>query len=191
MLAPLLACCDVRVPMISGRGLGLTGGTLDKLSRSPVFAQVPSEEAARLLTQSRLPHYRCRRNAGPSRSKTVQLTRCHGNGRIRGAITASILSKKLAASLDALVMDVKVGSGAFMKTRAEAKALADSLVQTGKRLNLPVSAFLTDMDQPRWVKRSATRRSAGRSTCCVAMGHRGSRTDCATFSTTVGECRSM
>ncbi len=149
LLAPLLACHDVHVPMVSGRGLGLTGGTLDKLEAIPGF-QVHLEPAQR---QQQLRDVGCfiigaSERIAPADRRLYALRDVTATVESVALITASILSKKLAASLDALVMDVKVGSAAFMKTTSEAEALANSIVSTGKLAGLPTRALLTDMDQP-------------------------------------------
>lgn len=149
ILAPLLACCDVRVPMISGRGLGLSGGTLDKLEAIPGFrVDLDDGEAAAALADVGCHIIAASERIAPADRKLYALRDVTGCVESVALITASILSKKLAASLDHLVMDVKVGRGAFMKTTAEAEALARSLVTTGERAGLPVRALLTDMDQP-------------------------------------------
>jgi len=149
ILAPLLACCGVQVPMISGRGLGATGGTLDKLESIPGFRTNLSEREIQDLTErvgcviaGQTDHL------VPADKRLYALRDVTGTVPSIPLITASILSKKLAESLDALVLDVKWGSGAFMKTEADARALAHSLVATGSAAGLRVSALLTDMNQP-------------------------------------------
>jgi pyrimidine-nucleoside phosphorylase len=148
-LAPLLACCDLQVPMISGRGLGATGGTLDKLESIPGFRTNLSTQDFQDV---------CRRvgcvisgataDLVPADRKLYALRDVTGTVPSIPLITASIMSKKLAEGLDALVLDVKWGSGAFMKTCAEAHALARSLVDTGRRMHVPTTAIITDMNQP-------------------------------------------
>lgn len=148
-LAPLLACCDVQVPMISGRGLGATGGTLDKLEAIPGFCTNLSTAEFQSV---------CRRvgcvisgataNLVPADRKLYALRDVTGTVPSIPLITASIMSKKLAEGLDALVLDVKHGSGAFMKTLDQARALARSMVDTGKRMGVPTVALMTDMNQP-------------------------------------------
>jgi len=149
VLAPLLACHDVHVPMISGRGLGLTGGTLDKLEAIPGF-RVNLEHAER---QQQLREIGCfivsaSEQIAPADRRLYALRDVTATVESVALITASILSKKLAASLDALIMDVKVGSAAFMKTNEDATRLARSIVSTGGLAGLPTRALLTDMDQP-------------------------------------------
>jgi pyrimidine-nucleoside phosphorylase len=149
ILAPLLAAADFHVPMISGRGLGLTGGTLDKLESIPGFrVDWEMDQTTRLLDQSGCCIIAANESIAPADRRLYALRDVTGTVESVALITASILSKKLAASLDALVMDVKVGSAAFMKTRQQAESLADSLTQTGRAAGLPVTAMLTDMDQP-------------------------------------------
>ena len=148
MLGPMFAACGAYNPMISGRGLGHTGGTLDKLGAIPGYNPFPTPEQLRLAV----------REAGSAIiGQTADLA--PADKRIYAArdvtatvesiplITASILSKKLAAGLDALVMDVKVGSGAFMPTPELSVALAKSIVSVGTGAGLKVSALLTDMNQ--------------------------------------------
>jgi len=149
ILAPLLACCDLRVPMLSGRGLGPTGGTLDKLEAIPGYRTNLEIDEIRTLVQ----HVGCvitgaSRELAPADRKLYALRDVTATVPSIPLITASIMSKKLAESLDALVLDVKWGSGAFMKTQAEAQALADSLVHTGQRMNLKTVAHVTDMNRP-------------------------------------------
>lgn len=148
-LAPLVAACGVAVPMISGRGLGHTGGTLDKLESIPGFRIDLSLAAYRrqvaklgcaLIGQTR--------RLAPADKKLYALRDVTGTVESIPLITASILSKKLAAGLDGLVMDVKVGRGAFMKTLPEARALAQSIVSVGRAAGLKTSALITRMDQP-------------------------------------------
>jgi pyrimidine-nucleoside phosphorylase len=148
-LAPLLACCDLQVPMISGRGLGATGGTLDKLEAIPGFRTNLSTAEFQAV---------CRRvgcvisgataDLVPADRKLYALRDVTGTVPSIPLITASIMSKKLAEGLDALVLDVKHGSGAFMKSLDQARALAKSMVDTGKRMGVPTAALITDMNQP-------------------------------------------
>ncbi|TWU49820.1 thymidine phosphorylase [Rubripirellula reticaptiva] len=149
ILAPLLAVCDVDVPMVSGRGLGLTGGTLDKLESIEGFTvdQTP-EASAKILNQVGAFIVGASERIAPADRRLYALRDVTGTVESIPLITASILSKKLAANLDALVMDVKTGSGAFMKTPADAAALAKSLVSVGQQAGLPTIALMTDMDQP-------------------------------------------
>lgn len=148
-LAPLLACCDLQVPMISGRGLGATGGTLDKLAAIPGFRTDLSTEEMQAITR----RVGCVISGAtadlvPADRKLYALRDVTATVPSIPLITASIMSKKLAEGLDALVLDVKWGSGAFMKTRSEAHALARSLVDTGRRMHVPTRAIVTDMNQP-------------------------------------------
>ena len=148
-LAPALACCGVQNPMISGRGLGATGGTLDKLEAIPGFRTDLSIEESRDITQS-VGCVICSasKKLAPADRKLYALRDVTGTVPSIPLITASIMSKKLAEGLDALVLDVKHGSGAFMKTKEDALRLARSLVDTGKRMGVATSALVTDMNQP-------------------------------------------
>lgn len=149
ILAPLLAVCDVDVPMVSGRGLGLTGGTLDKLEAIDGFTvDLPADRASEILRDVGTFIISASSKIAPADRRLYALRDVTGTVESIPLITASILSKKLSASLDALVMDVKVGSAAFMKTREDATALAKSLVSVGKAAGMPTIAMLTDMDQP-------------------------------------------
>ena len=149
ILAPLLACFDVEVPMLSGRGLGKTGGTLDKLeayagyrcdlSQSEIQSQLQSIGCVITGTTS---------DIAPADRKLYALRDVTATVPSVPLITASILSKKLAEALDVLVLDVKVGSGSFMKTLPEAEELAKSLVNTSRHLGLHSDAYITDMSQP-------------------------------------------
>ncbi|MGD9635749.1 MAG: thymidine phosphorylase [Pirellulales bacterium] len=149
ILAPLLACCDLQVPMISGRGLGATGGTLDKLEAIPGFrTDLSTAEMQEVTRRVGCVISGATADLVPADRKLYALRDVTGTVPSIPLITASIMSKKLAEGLDALVLDVKWGSGAFMKTLPEAKALARSLVDTGKRMHVPTAAILTDMNQP-------------------------------------------
>src|SRR6187401_2608881 len=149
ILAPLLACCGLAVPMISGRGLGATGGTLDKLEAIPGFRtdlslaeiQDITDRAGCVITGASA-------QIAPADKKLYALRDVTATVPSIPLITASIMSKKLAESLDALVLDVKCGSGAFMKTLDKARTLARSLVETGRRMGVKTSALVTDMNQP-------------------------------------------
>ena len=148
-LAPALACCGVRVPMISGRGLGATGGTLDKLEAIPGFrVDYSVEEAQRLADEVGCVICAASPKLVPADRKLYALRDVTGTVPCVPLITASIMSKKLAEGLDALVLDVKCGSGAFMKTLDDARRLAESLVNTGKRMGVATAALVTDMNQP-------------------------------------------
>ena len=149
ILAPLLAECGLQIPMLSGRGLGATGGTLDKLEAFPGFRTDLSLDEITRLTQS----VGCvitgaSADLAPADRKLYALRDVTATVPSIPLITASIMSKKLAESLDALVLDVKFGSGAFMKTRENATELAHALVSTGQQMSVRTTALLTDMNQP-------------------------------------------
>ncbi|HQX54102.1 MAG TPA: thymidine phosphorylase, partial [Planctomycetaceae bacterium] len=149
ILAPLLAECGLQIPMLSGRGLGATGGTLDKLEAIPGYRTDLALAEITQLTQS----VGCvitgaSAELAPADRKLYALRDVTATVPSIPLITASIMSKKLAESLDALVLDVKFGSGAFMKTREQATELAHSLVSTGQRMGVHTTALLTDMNQP-------------------------------------------
>lgn len=149
ILAPLLACFDVDVPMLSGRGLGITGGTLDKLESYPGYRCDLSEQGI----QKQLTEIGCvitgtTDAVAPADKKLYLLRDVTATVPSIALITGSIMSKKLAASLDALVLDVKHGSGAFMQDKGDAQMLAASLVDTGQRMGMPTKAVLSDMNQP-------------------------------------------
>jgi pyrimidine-nucleoside phosphorylase len=148
-LAPMVAACGVPVPMISGRGLGHSGGTLDKLESIPGFRTDLSlerymEQVARvgcaLIGQTR--------ELAPADKKLYALRDVTATVECIPLICGSILSKKLAEGIDALVLDVKFGRGAFMKTKADARQLAEALVNVGRAGGKKVRALLTAMDQP-------------------------------------------
>lgn len=149
VLAPLATCCGITVPMIAGRGLGLTGGTIDKLESIPGY-RTNLDEAAFLhvLNTCGCSIIRAMDTLVPADNKLYALRDVTGTVPSIPLIVASILSKKLAAQPDGLVLDVKWGHGAFMTTRADAEALARALVETGQRLGLSMAALLTDMNQP-------------------------------------------
>jgi len=148
LLAPIVAACGGAVPMISGRGLGHTGGTLDKLQSIPGYDVAPDNAAFRAAVK----------NAGcaivgqtgslaPADKRLYAIRDATGTVESIPLIVASILSKKLAAGLDALVMDVKVGSGAFLPGHDAARELAQAIVEVAQGNGLPTSALLTDMDR--------------------------------------------
>jgi pyrimidine-nucleoside phosphorylase len=146
---PLAAACGVIVPMMSGRGLGHSGGTLDKLESIPGFRVGLSETEFRTaLWNVGLGMIGQTVDIAPADKALYSLRDVTGTVESIPLITASILSKKLAEGISGLVMDVKCGNGAFMKNRADAKALADSLVNVGAANGLKVSAFITAMDTP-------------------------------------------
>jgi pyrimidine-nucleoside phosphorylase len=149
ILAPLLAECGVQNPMLSGRGLGATGGTLDKLEAIPGFrTDLSLEEITRLTQTIGCVITGASAELAPADRKLYALRDVTATVPSIPLITGSIMSKKLAESLDALVLDVKFGSGAFMKTREQATQLAHSLVNTGQRMGVCTTALLTDMTQP-------------------------------------------
>jgi len=149
IIAPLLACCGLRVPMISGRGLGPTGGTLDKYESIPgIRTDLSRDEIESIVASVGCVITSATADLVPADRKLYALRDVTGTVTSIPLITASILSKKLAESISALVMDVKFGSGAFMKTRHQARALAESLVAVGYQLGLPTSALLTAMSAP-------------------------------------------
>ncbi|MCF7701055.1 thymidine phosphorylase [Loktanella sp. M215] len=149
ILAPMLAACGVYVPMISGRGLGHTGGTLDKLSAVPgVCVDVSEADLRAIVADVGCAIVGATTRIAPADRRLYAVRDVTATVDSIDLITASILSKKLAAGLDALVLDVKVGSGAFMKTRADATALAQALVDTARGAGCPTVAVLSDMTQP-------------------------------------------
>ena len=149
VLAPLAAACGLRVPMMSGRSLGHTGGTLDKLEAIPGFrTDLSHERFVRALNEVGFAMIGQSEAVVPADRKMYALRDVTGTVESIPLITASIMSKKFAEGAQALVFDVKCGSGAFMKTRGDARALADSLVRTGQGLGRKVVAVLSDMDQP-------------------------------------------
>lgn len=148
-LAAMLACCDLQVPMISGRGLGATGGTLDKLESIPGFrTDLSMAEMRRVAADVGCVISSATEDLVPADRKLYALRDVTATVPSIPLITASIMSKKLAEGLDALVLDVKFGSGAFMKTAELGRQLARSLVDTGQRMNVATTALLTDMNQP-------------------------------------------
>lgn len=149
ILAPALAACGARVPMISGRGLGHTGGTLDKLEAIPGLSTSLSFEGLKsVLDSAGCAIASATGNIAPADKRLYATRDVTSTVESLDLITASILSKKLAAGLEGLVLDVKVGSGAFMKTLPEAQALARALVDTANAAGCPTSALISDMNQP-------------------------------------------
>jgi len=149
ILAPLLACCDLDVPMISGRGLGITGGTLDKLEAIPGFrCNLTDEESERILSEIHCFITGATEHLVPADKKLYALRDVTGTVPSVALITGSIMSKKIAETLDALVLDVKCGSGAFLASEARAEELARSLLAIGKRAGVATTALISDMDQP-------------------------------------------
>lgn len=149
VLAPALAECGAYVPMISGRGLGHTGGTLDKMEAIPgVTTQVSEDRLAQIVADTGAAIVGATAQIAPADKRLYAIRDVTATVESLDLITASILSKKLAASPDALVLDVKVGSGAFMKTLADARALASALTETANATGCKTSAVITDMNQP-------------------------------------------
>ena len=148
IVAPLAAACGLRVPMISGRGLGHTGGTLDKMASIPGYQVDPPREAfLRALREAGCAIIGQTAALAPADRRLYAIRDVTATVESLPLITASILAKKLAAGLDALVLDVKCGSGAFMADEAAARALALSLVEVAEGAGLQASALLTDMNQ--------------------------------------------
>jgi pyrimidine-nucleoside phosphorylase len=149
VLAPLVAAAGVAVPMISGRGLGHTGGTLDKLEAMPGFnVNLSVSEFRRVLETCGCAMIGQTAEIAPADRKLYALRDVTGTVESPYLICASIMSKKLAEGIDALVLDVKTGSGAFMKNEKDAVFLAELMVETGERMGKEVVAVITDMDQP-------------------------------------------
>jgi pyrimidine-nucleoside phosphorylase len=149
VLAPLAAAAGVAVPMISGRGLGHTGGTLDKLEAIPGFqVNLPVSQFRRVLETCGCAMIGQTAEIAPADRKIYALRDVTGTVESPYLICASIMSKKLAEGIDALVLDVKTGSGAFMKSEKDAAFLAELMVETGERMGKRIVALITDMDQP-------------------------------------------
>ncbi|WP_418136252.1 thymidine phosphorylase [Agrobacterium sp. El2ro-1b] len=149
MLAPIVAACGLAVPMISGRGLGHTGGTLDKLEAIPGYDVMPDEALFRRTVQS----VGCAiigqtGDLAPADKRLYAIRDVTATVDSIPLITASILSKKLAAGLETLILDVKVGNGAFMQSLEDARILARALVDVAVGAGLPTTALITDMNQP-------------------------------------------
>ena len=149
ILAPLVACCDIAVPMISGRGLGITGGTLDKMESIngyrtnlsiPEFLNVVDKCGCSIIGQTL--------DLAPADKKLYALRDVTGTVPSIPLISASIMSKKLAEGMDGLVLDIKWGNGAFMQTKEDAEALAKVMVGIGTSMEKDMTAVLTDMNQP-------------------------------------------
>jgi pyrimidine-nucleoside phosphorylase len=149
LIAPMVAACGVCVPMISGRGLGHTGGTLDKLESIPGYrVDLGATEFERVLKTVGYAMSGQTAELAPADKKMYALRDATATVEAIPLIVASIISKKGAAGLDAMVIDVKVGSGAFMRDEDRAKALAHALVKTGNSCGIRTRALLTDMNQP-------------------------------------------
>lgn len=149
LIAPMVAACGVCVPMISGRGLGHTGGTLDKLESIPGYrVDLSAGEFERALKTVGYAMSGPTAELAPADKKMYALRDATSTVEAIPLIVASIISKKGAAGLDAMVIDVKVGSGAFMRDENRARALAHALVRTGNACGIRTRALLTDMNQP-------------------------------------------
>lgn len=149
MLAPIAAACGLAVPMISGRGLGHTGGTLDKLESIPGYGITPDAARFRKVVDEVGCAIIGQTSAlAPADGKLYAVRDVTATVDSAPLITASILSKKLAAGLETLVLDVKIGSGAFMTSQEEAETLARSLVEVSNDAGVKTSALITDMNQP-------------------------------------------
>lgn len=149
MLAPIVASCGGYVPMISGRGLGHTGGTYDKVEAIPGYVAAPTmAEFRAAVSAAGCAVIGQTADLAPADKRLYAVRDVTATVESIALITASILSKKLAAGLDGLVMDVKVGNGAFMVERSDARELAESIVTVATGAGLPTTALLTDMDRP-------------------------------------------
>jgi pyrimidine-nucleoside phosphorylase len=171
ILAPVVAAGGLNVPMISGRGLGHTGGTLDKLESIPGFnVNLSLEQFRHVLRECGMGLIGQTAEVAPADKKIYALRDATSTVENIGLICASIMSKKLAEGIDALVLDVKTGSGAFMKSEEDALRLAEVMVETGQRMGKKVVALITGMDQP-------LGRAAGHSVevieCIEALNGRG------------------
>src|SRR6201996_7405065 len=149
MLAPMLAACGAYVPMISGRGLGHTGGTLDKLDSIPGYASQPDLDLfKRVVKEAGCAIIGQTADLAPADRRLYAIRDVTATVESVALITASILSKKLAAGLDGLVMDVKTGSGAFMTTLDGSRELATSIATVANDAGLPTVSLITDMNEP-------------------------------------------
>jgi thymidine phosphorylase len=148
LLAPIAAACGCFVPMISGRGLGHTGGTLDKLDAIPGYRSMPTvEEFRRVVSSVGCAIIGQTNDLAPADRRLYAIRDVTATVESIPLITASILSKKIAAGLDALVMDIKTGSGAFMETLDEARELAQSIIGVARTTGMQAHALITDMSQ--------------------------------------------
>src|ERR1043166_3785257 len=149
IVAPLAAAAGVIVPMMSGRGLGHTGGTLDKLEAIPgLRTDLSAEDFQKQLAELGLAFIGQTDRLAPADRKLYSLRDVTGTVESIPLISSSIMSKKLAEGVDALVLDVKVGNGAFMKKQVDARRLAQAMVAIGRRMDKKVRALITDMNQP-------------------------------------------
>ncbi|HXG86095.1 MAG TPA: thymidine phosphorylase [Pyrinomonadaceae bacterium] len=149
LIAPIVAACGVAVPMISGRGLGHTGGTLDKLESIEGYnVNLSKKEFKQIIKKCGFALVGQTENIVPADKKLYALRDATATVESIPLIVASIMSKKLAEGLDALVLDVKTGSGAFMQSENDARKLAEALVKTGTAFNVKTEAVISDMNQP-------------------------------------------
>ena len=149
IIAPLVACCGISVPMISGRGLGHTGGTLDKLeSISGYNVNLSTDEFKKIIKNCGFAMSGQTAEIAPADKKIYALRDATATVPLIPLIVASIMSKKLAEGLDALVLDVKTGSGAFMCEFEDSKKLARALIETGNNFGVKTVAVISDMNQP-------------------------------------------
>jgi pyrimidine-nucleoside phosphorylase len=149
IIAPLAAACGVAVPMISGRGLGHTGGTLDKLEAIPGYnVNLSTDEFRGVMDKCGFAMAGQTAQIAPADRKIYALRNATATVPCIPLIVASIMSKKLAEGLDALILDVKTGSGAFMPEFEDSKALAEALVRTGEKFGVRTEAVISDMSQP-------------------------------------------
>ena len=149
VLAPALAACGAYVPMISGRGLGHTGGTLDKMESIPgLSTSVDEAQFHQIVDQTGCAIVSASADIAPADKRLYAIRDVTATVESDDLITASILSKKLAAGLEGLVLDVKVGSGAFMKSTEDARRLATALVETANHAGCPTTALISDMNAP-------------------------------------------
>ncbi|WP_423362817.1 pyrimidine-nucleoside phosphorylase [Mycoplasma sp. P36-A1] len=149
VLAPLLASANATISKMSGRGLGHTGGTIDKLEAIPGFqVEIPLEEFVSLVNKNKIAIVGQTGNLVPADKKLYALRDVTGTVQSIPLIASSIMSKKLASGADTILLDVKVGKGAFMKDLKQAEKLSKTMVEIGKSLNKDVKAVITDMNQP-------------------------------------------
>src|SRR5436305_11067772 len=149
ILAPWVAACGIKIGMLSGRGLGHTGGTLDKLEAIPRFnARLSRDEFERCVQEAGCVISTSTEGIAPADKKMYALRDVTGTVESLPLITASIMSKKLAMGASGLILDVKTGSGAFMRKYQDSKALAQSLIAAAEGSGTRVEAMITDMDQP-------------------------------------------